>query len=333
MATIGNSLPTFLDQMRGMDPDGAVASVVEALTRRNPVLEDMVVREGNLTDGERVTTRNGLPSIAWRRYNEGVQPSKSRKSQYDETCGQLEGISAVDVKLARLGGNEAAFRSSEDLAFVQAMNNELSTGIFYHSSKTNPERFLGLSPRLDSLTNPYAGQIINADATAAGQDQSSIWLVCWGFDGVYGVYPKGSTGGLQYDDMGKQLWDDGTGKKFRAWVGTWSWDFGLVVKDARQLVRIANVDTSNLKPDASSGASIIDAMIQAYYRLFDPNIGRLAYYCNRTVATYLHLQAKNATKQSTLSLDTDAAGRPIIKMLGIPVRVTDALNTAESIVS
>src|SRR5690242_20487847 len=101
MATIGTDLPNLLDLMKGLDPDGSVAQVVESLTKRNPVLEDMVVQEGNLTTGHRVTTRVGLPSIGWRRYNEGVATSKSRKGQYDESCGQLEGMSAVDVKMAR----------------------------------------------------------------------------------------------------------------------------------------------------------------------------------------------------------------------------------------
>jgi hypothetical protein len=326
MATIGTDLPTLLDQMKGLDPDGAVAQVVEALTKRNPVLEDMVVMEGNLTTGHRVTTRVGLPSVGWRRYNEGVAISKSRKGQYDEAAGQLEGMSAVDVKQARLGGNEAAFRASEDLAFVQSMNNEISTGVFYHSTKTAPEKFTGLAPRLDATTNPYGGQIISVDTDDAANDNTSIWLICWGPESVFGIYPKGSQGGLTPDDMGKQLWDDGSGKKFRAWVTHWSWDFGLVVKDARQLVRVANIDTTNL---AATGDTLVPAMISAYYRIFDPNVGRLAWYCNRKVAEFLHQQARTATKNATITIE-DVEGKPVTRVMGAPVRVTDAITNTEA---
>lgn len=326
MATLNADLPTLLDQMQGLDPDGAVAQVVEALTKRNPVLEDMVVLEGNLTTGHRVTTRTGLPSVGWRRYNEGVAISKSRKGQYDEAAGQCEGMSAVDVKQARLGGNEAAFRASEDLAFVQAMNNEISTGIFYHSTKTAPEKFMGLSPRLDATTNPWAGQIISLDADDAVNDNTSIWLVCWGPDSVFGIYPKGSQGGIEHDDMGKQLWDDGSGKRFRAWVTHWSWDFGLVVKDARQLARVANIDTSNL---AANADTLVDAMISAYYRIYDPNIGRLAWYCNRKIAEFLHRQARSATKNATLSIE-EIEGKPVTRVMGAPVRVTDVITNTEA---
>jgi hypothetical protein len=327
MATLGTDLPNLLDLQKSWDPDGAIAQVVEALTKRNAVLEDMVVKEGNLTTGHRVTTRVGLPSVGWRRYNEGVAVSKSKKGQFDETCGQLEGQSAVDVKLARLGGNEAAFRASEDVSFVQSMNNELSTGIFYHSTKTAPEKFMGLSPRLDSTTGPWGGQIVFAETAAGGtNDNCSMWLVCWGPESVFGIYPKGSQGGLVPDDMGKQLWDDGSGKKYRAWVTHWSWDFGLVVQDARQLVRISNIDLSVISKTTDS---LVDAAIDAYYRIFDPGMGRLVFYCNRTVATYLHKQAKNATKNSTLTID-EVAGKPITRILGIPVHMTDALGTTEA---
>lgn len=332
MSVIGTDLPNLLDLMKGLDPDGAVATVVETLTKRNPVLADMVVKEGNLTTGHRVTSRVGLPSVGWRRYNEGVSPSKSKKAQYDESCGQLEGFSAVDVKLARLGGNEAAFRASEDVAFVQALNNELSTGVFYHSTKTAPEKFNGLAPRLDSTTGAWGGQIVVGDAAANGNDQNSMWLVCWGPESVFGTYPKGSVGGIEPDDMGKQLWDDGTGKKYRAWVTHWSWDFGLVVQDARQLVRLANIDSSTLTKDASAGTDLVDAMIDAYYRIHDPNIGRLVFYANRKIATFLHKQAKNATKNSTLTID-GVAGRPITSCMGIPIHVTDALNATEAVIA
>ncbi len=325
MATINADLPTLLDQMQGLDPDGAVAKVVEALTKKNPVLADMVVLEGNLTTGHRVTTRVGLPSVGWRRYNEGVQRSKSRRGQYDEAAGQLEGQSTVDVKLARLGGNEMAFRASEDVAFVQAMNNEISVGCFYHSTKTAPEKFLGLSPRLDSTTGAWGSQIVLIEADDATNDNTSIWGVVWGPDSVCGIYPKGSQGGLEPDDLGKQLVDDGTGKPFRAWVTHWSWDFGLVVKDARQIVRIGNIDAANM---VATNDNLVPAMISGYYRINDPAAGRFCWYCNRKVGEALHLQARNATKNSTLRVE-NIDGQPVTYVMGAPVHITDAITSTE----
>lgn len=328
MATVGATLPTLLDQVKRTDPNGSIARVVEALTKKNPILEDAVFKMGNLETGERVTTRTGLPSISWRRLNEGVSPSKSVTDQYDETCGMLSGMSVVDVEVAKLNGNEAAFRASEDMAFLQSFNNEVSTGLFYHSTLTAPEKFNGLTPRLNSTTATWGNQIVMGGGAATN---TSIWLVSWGENTVYGIYPKASTGGLQPKDMGEQIWDDGTGKKFIAYVTQWMWKIGLVVKDARYVVRIANINSGALVADGASGAKLIELMVQAYHKLYDTTTGRMAWYCNRTVGTFLHLQAMNAVKNSTLSIDM-VGGKPITTFLGIPIRETDAITNSEATV-
>src|SRR5690606_24016210 len=98
----GDDLPTLVDVMRRTDPNGAIANIAEVLTKKNPFLEDMVFQEGNLSTGHRYTSRHSLPSVSWRRFNEGVRPSKSGTTQHDEACGMLEGFSAVDTELAKL---------------------------------------------------------------------------------------------------------------------------------------------------------------------------------------------------------------------------------------
>lgn len=332
MATIGVGLPTLADIMNRLDPGGAYAKVVEALTKRCPLLQDMVWKEGNLPTGHVFTTRNGLPSIGWRKFNEGVAAGKSSTGQITETAGILEGNSKVDCKLAKINGNEAAFRASEDMAFVQSFQHELETGFFYHSTKVNPERFMGLSPRLDSIAgNPYANQVLDSHTASSGNDQTSIWIVVHGPDTVYGIYPNGMLGGLQYTDMGKQLTKDSGGvNEFLAYVGNWSWSVGLCVQDARYLVRIANIDTSALLP---TGDGLINDLITAIEeRLQDTDSGRPIIYCNRTVSSYLRKQARDATKNSTLSFE-EVGGKPVLSFQGIPIHRTDALLNTEAMVS
>lgn len=325
MAVINHELPTMLDHVRRLDPNGAVAAIAEVLMKRNAFLEDAVVLEGNLPTGHRFTSRTALPSVAWRRFNEGVAPSKSATAQVDETCGMLEGFSVVDTELAKLNGNEAAFRASEDRPFIQALNHEIETGIIYHSTKTAPEKFLGLSPRLDS-TSGVAGDQIVLGAGGNSNANTSIWLVSWSPDTVFGITPKGFQAGIQQNDMGVQLWDDGTGKKFRAYVTNWVWKFGLVVKDWRYIARIPNIDVSTMDNTADI---LIPLMIEAAYRLPDLKTGRLAWYCNRRVMAILHNQARNAVKNSTLTIES-IEGKPVLHCMGIPIRMTDSLINSEA---
>jgi hypothetical protein len=325
MAAINRDLPTLNDQAKRMDPNGAIAHIVEVLTQRNPVLEDMVWQEGNLPTGHRFTSRTALPSIAWRRFNEGILPSKSKTDQVDETCGMLEAMSVIDVQLAKLNGNEVAFRASEDRAFLQAMNNEMEYGMFYHSTKDAPEKFMGLTPRyFHSSQGPAQKQVIKCHSSAADADQHSMWLVCWGPDTIFGIYPKGSNVGIEYHDMGKQIWSDAANKKFLAYVMNWNWKMGLCVKDFRYAVRIANIDDSILNATGATEDTLIPAMIHAYSRLPDYRSGRSVFYCNVKVWTYLWLQARNAVKNSTLAV-REVEGSPVLTFQGIPIRKTDGL--------
>jgi hypothetical protein len=297
-----------------------------------------VWREGNLTTGMRVTSRTGLPAFVYRKFNQGVPSSKSQTNQYDEPCAILEGKSTVDTKLAQLNGNEAAFRASEDVAFVQSLSNEVSRGIFYNSTQASPEKFMGLTPRFNKSTAAYGSQVIkvcdglngHANATNANA-QASMWIVGWGDKSVYGIYPKGMQGGLQMEDLGKHPVDDGSGtnSSFRAWLTYWDWNVGLVVEDWRYVVRLCNIDIANMAP---SGTELIDALINATQQVQDWESTRLIIYANRAVMKLLRKQATYQVKASGLTLET-FAGKPILGFDGIPIHRTDALNATEAIVT
>jgi len=330
MATIGAGNTTLLDLIKAQDPNGAIAKLVELMTMRTPLLEYLAFKEGNLDTGEQVSTRTGLPSIAWRKFNEGVDASKSRRDVFTETCGMLSGRSEVDVELANVGGNAPAYRASEDQGFFNAFKNEIENGLIYHSTKANPEKFMGLAPRFDATANPGGGQILLHDGSASGADQTSIWLAVTGPESVYGIFPKGSKGGISYADMGVQYTTDANGKKFRAYCGDWTWKMGLVVKDYRQVCRIANVDTGNL---AATGSALIQSIVRAQEeKIYDASAGQPIIVVNRRVASYLRLQALDQSKNGTLTIET-VAGKPILMLGGWPVLRTDAILNTESVVS
>lgn len=326
-----NDLPTLLDLTKAMAPDGSELDTVDALSRNNELLQNLVFKQGNLPTGHVFGALNGLPPIAWRRFNEGVAAGKSKKDQITETCGMLSGISKVDKSLANLHGNAMAFRAGEDKAFVSAFKNELETGLFYHSTKATPEKFMGLSPRLDALSGiPYSSQVINATAggTASGSDCTSIWAIVSGPDTVYGIIPKNMPGGLVSNDLDEQLTADEAGNEFVALVKTWDWRVGLAVQDARYVVRLANIDQTGL---VKTGRLLIQDMIDMVSQLKDTTSGRPMIFCNRLMRRYLYHQAQNATASSMLSIEKDIEnGKWVLMFMGIPIFMTDALLNTES---
>lgn len=324
-----NTLPTLLDIAQRTDPNGQIADIVEAMTKESPFLQSMVWKMGNLPTGHKITTRTALPSVAWRKLNGGVPASKSRTSQVIETTGQLAGLSKVDTDLARINGNEAAFRASEDSAFVAQFHNTLETAFFYSSQKTDPDQVHGLAPRFDDLNGDHYKQIVDSQITSADADQTSIWFVGWGPKTVYGITPSGMPTGLQMTDLGRQLTEDADGNEFTAWVTDWKWNVGFCVEDYRYLSRLCNIDTSAI---AGTGKLLIEDMIKAYHKVKSWNGVRGAIYCNRTIMTYLHLQAQDTVKNSTLTIE-NIGGQPVTKFLGIPIYMTDGLLNTEAIVT
>jgi len=335
MATVGNTFPTILDITKRMAPGGGIDAIVEAMVKYNPILEDIAWQEGNLPTGHRYTSRTALPSLSWRRFNQGVPRSKSLTEQNDETVGMLEGFSQVDEDLAMLNGNEVAFRASEDMAFLQSMNLEVATGLFYHSVVNTPEKFQGLTPRFNATAgNPAAGQIIKGDSTASGNDQTSIWLIGWSSNTVFGIFPKGSTAGLRQEDLGKQLVADAAGNNFVAYTTKWQWKMGMVVKDWRYIVRICNIDTGNLKVNTTQtpNTNIALAMLDAYAAVFEMNTVNPVYYMNRQTYSMLNKQLAFGGGTVNLLEYIDRGGRRIPSFYGIPIRIVDAITNAEATV-
>lgn len=334
MAAVGTLYPTLVDITKRTDPSGNIADVVEMLSKVNPILQDIAFSEGNLPTGHTYTSRVALPTPTWRKFNQGVAPTKSVTDQYTETCGMLEAFSKVDCALANLNGNAAAFRADEDSAFTMGFGLEVARALFYESLSSNPERIHGLAVRLGSTaaSNPAAAQIIKGDATASGNDQTSIWLIGWSPRTVFGIYPKGSVAGLKSEDLGKQLTKDANNNDFTAWVTHWMWQLGLVVRDYRYVARVCNIDTSAWKADLSAGVDLVLSMDDAYAALFDRESVQPVFYMNRAAFSMYNKQLQKKGTTNLLEY-LERGGVRIPHFLGVPIRLVDAITSTESVVS
>src|SRR3954447_26546515 len=136
MATLGTTVLTYADWAKRMEEDG-IAAIIELLSQTNEILLDMLVLEGNLPTGHKTTVRTGLPQATWRLLNYGVPNGKSTTAQIVDTCGNLEAFSQIDKDIADLNGNTASFRLSETHAFLEGMNQQFATTLFYGNVGTN----------------------------------------------------------------------------------------------------------------------------------------------------------------------------------------------------
>jgi len=329
MATLSTTNPTLADVAKRYDPDGKIDTIVELLSETNEVLDDMTFLEGNLPTGHKTTIRSGLPSSTWRKLNYGVQPSKSTTVQVTDTAGMLEAYAEVDKALADLNGNSASFRLSEDRAFLESMNQTMATTLFYGDTGTDPEKFMGLAPRYDLTTAESGDNIILGGGS--GSDNTSIWLVVWGPNTCHGIFPKGSQAGLKHEDLGEVTLEDAASGKYQGYRTHYKWDIGLTLRDWRYVVRIPNIDISDLTADASAGAELVDLMVQAIEKVPNLGLGRAVFYGNRTISSYLRRQITN-TSNVRISMD-EVAGKRVLAFDGIPFRRNDAITNAETLIS
>lgn len=333
MATLSTIHPTLLDLKNRLDPNDNIATIIEMLSQTNEIIEDMVWLESNELTGHTSTVRTGLPTPTWRKLYGGVQPTKSTTRKVKDTLGMLEAYAEVDKALADLNGNAAQFRLSEDRAHIEGMNQEFAQTLFYGNEGTEPEAFTGFAPRFNSNDPAVAlnaENVIASTATPDGTDNSSMYLVVWGENTVHGVYQKGSKAGLQQEDLGRVTIEnvDGNGGRMEAYRTHYRWDCGLVVRDWRYVVRI-QFDQEDLVKDAATGPDLTDLMVQALEIVPSLSMGRPAFYCNRTVRSWLRRQMTNKTKNSTLTFD-NMAGKRVLAFDGVPVRRCDQLLNTES---
>lgn len=329
MAALNQTNLSYADWAKRLDPDGKVPTIVEILSETNEIMEDAVVVESNGATSHRTTVRSGLPSGTWRKLNYGVQPEKSKTVQVDDTIGMLETYSEVDKSLADLNGNTKEFRLSEDSAFIEGLGQTFADTFIYGDTDTNPERFMGLHPRFDSLSAANGGQIIDGGGT--GSDNTSIWLVTWDVNTCHFIFPKGQKAGLQSTDKGQVTKEDAVKGNYEIYRTHYKWDVGLTVRDWRYVVRIANIDVSNLTSDASSGANLLNLMASSLHKLHSMKKGKIVFYANRTILDYLDQQSMN---KSNAGLRYEEVQGQVVSMFRkIPIRLVDAITDAEAQIS
>lgn len=335
MATVGSLAYTYTDWAKRLDPEGKVDAIVEILTDTNPILEDALVIEANGATSHRTSVRTGLPSVTWRQLNYGVQTSKSTVKQVDDTIGMLEAYAEIDKSLADLNGNSAEFRLSEDKAFLEAMNQEMASTLFYGNTATDPKKFMGLAPRYNSISTDDTNSGFNViDAGGTGSDNTSLWLVVWGDQTCHFTFPKGQMAGFQHNDLGEDTLEDSANGKYQGYRTHYKWDAGFVLRDWRYVVRIANIDISDLETYGSgsdTSTKLIFHMIKAMHKIPNLNTGNACFYGNETVLTWLDIMAQD--KANVYLTSQEFAGKMVTMFRGIPVKKCDALLNTESQVS
>lgn len=338
MSTIG-TLKTLNDWAKETAPDGSVSAVAEVLSQKNAIVDTMLMKEGNLPTGEQCEVRTGLPTTTWRLLNQGVPVSKATSAQVTFQCGHAAQRGEIDRKVVKLNGNTAEYRVKENKAHMESMSQEIG-GTTIYGAASSPNEYVGLANHYSALSGSESSENV-ISAGGSGSDNTSIFLVGWGENEIYGFFPKGSTAGLMHEDLGVIDAFDSSNNRFRAYADNYEWDIGLAVKDWRYGVRIPNIDISDLQgltgtQALTASTSIIKLMSQAIDHLPDINAVMPYFYVNRTVASHLKIIAlEKSSSAVTIEPAVNQFGKDIhqMKLFGVPIGITDQITNSEAAVS
>lgn len=336
MPTVGKLALTFNELRKRQTPDGAIDRVIETLAQSNPIMEDVVWAEGNLSTGNQTTQRTGLPNVYLRQINCGVPAGKSSTKQVVDTCCILEARSIVDTELISLQPDKEAFRNSEDMAFVEAMGETVAHHIFYGDSSKDLDQFNGLGIRYNSFggkKHKASYQVIDAGGKGKGK-LSSAYLVGWGERAVTGIYPKYGYAGLKRQDLGEVDAFDPDGNPFRALSTLFRWKPGLAVKDPEMVAAVRNIDLAAVEKSeqVADKKLVIDSMIRAQGRMRSFNNVKAVWYVSPEMYTFLTLYF-NDKNNAYITRRELAEGMVQIAVNGIIVKKEDALTDTEDVIA
>lgn len=341
MTTLSSKWPTLLDKATRTDPDGGIATIAELMSQSNPILGDAPWKAGNKSDGEIHTGRSSLGTASWRRYNEGTEPTKTTTTQYTDSVGMLNLWAEVDAKMAEDFGDVAAFRASEEQGLMEGLNQEFAGTLFYGNVTTAPKEFTGIAPRYAAYgSDVTTSHVFNAGAESGQTDVTSIYLVGWSERTVYCLYGKNATAGIQRKDYGRIRGTDSDGYPIELYSAHYQWDCGLGVKDWRYIVRISNIDVSNMTTVGEADAvnpNLIGYMLRSIHLLPSLNGIRPVFYAHPLIVGLLAKQVLEKTNMALSIKDvTDANGLQIpgtVNLLGVPVRGCEQISLTETLLT
>lgn len=333
MATQPSTNLTFLDWGKQVDPDGETAILTNLLSQRNDFERDSVYKEGNLPTGHRVTQVTSLADSSLRAFNEGISDTKSTTAQFDEGCAIIEQKATIDRDLALLNGNTAKFRMSQaNLAMESMMQTRVKLAL-YGDTSVLPKGIDGFKVRMNSKTAANGANLIDGGAAALQPDVTSIYLIGWGDETIYNIFPKGSKAGLDREDHGVQIVYKSDGTSYRGYIDWYQWKVGLAVQDWRYMVRIHSIDVSVLAgltgvmaPTAFT--NLLHLMAQAEARIENHSMCRPVFYMNRTVFSGLQrlaMEKSSGVLRINEGLNQFGMKDQWMEFMGIPIRRMDAI--------
>lgn len=309
---------TLLDIMNNRAPDGNLLVVAEVLQKETPMFKDATWVEANDMMQHIYSRRTKLPSSEQLKFNKGVGGNRGATEQ--ETSGiQARGNwPSYDARLVDMAPNKQEYRNQEARATIMGIGQDIEKDIIYGSKAADTCAFDGIESYVDSLSSPMV-------ISAGGNDNlTSAYIVAWDTtNGAYLCYPKGSQGGIKFEDKGERTMDMQDGTKLRVYEDYVEVNCGLCVADLRSVARICNIESANPTQDSFDENDVILLLNRMPAMLRS----KAVMYVSRNVHAAIEMRAN--AKANVWYTPKEVFGETLTSIRGMPIRLDEMISEAE----
>jgi len=337
---------TLTDILQNYSSTDARAQFVlpkRVLDRMTPLVKMLPLKASNNILSNIAVRTDSLPVASLRRFNEGIQPTASKNAPLNDPVAMFEDYSEVDKDLWEIQNDPNAWRADQDMNHVEALFQLMESWLIYGSLSQNPGGFNGLATRfnnLESYPNGDQSWVPNVWSTgsAISDGNTSAWMIEFGEDSVYGIYPPNTAAGLSVRDLGEMTKELATGTAstglnymYQVLRTMLRWYMGIQIADERCVQRIANINPAAL----STNDFDENIFIQAKNWL--PRAGEApgtVILVNRALKTQIDIRAVSQ-KLNTYFLppsdgSMDVFGKAVTKFQNIPIYVAEKILSTEA---
>jgi len=335
-----NSQYTLLERAKGTIDGKRILPILDVMNLMGVqnFLKDVPYMPANMGLVHKLVRTTSHPASSRRAFYEGVTPTDLATAEVLEPLILFEQWSSVDEQHVETVENGKEVRASRDRIKIAAVLEDFVKAIFTDARTSGAKYIDGLAARLGTLS--YPGHTTETlpycwDGGSSTSTNSSIYIVDWGPEKCYALYPgasaaKGGVLGVNAVDLGKQTVVTSTDPLtvYRAYQSQFTKWAGLAMSDDRCFCRIANIETVTT---LTTGRFDEDVLIRALrHGKFNTSTTRI--YMNPFLASDVDIRAKDKISGWTT---VQVFGEEVTAFHGIPIRVLDEaiLGNAEAAVT
>ena len=325
MATLDTSTEfTLFDLMKGHDPNGQIARIVNIMWTMGDMIKDGKWYEANDFTTHQVTQSLTEAAGTFGIIGEGVAYAAPKTKQIVEGIAMLETYSRIDERLLRRMRDPEQFRAQRNEAILRGLAKTFNTTVLYSSKAADPEKIDGFLPRFPTLATLTAAPSGKSAGGAAAGAVTSAYVIKWGQDGVYFIYPRGGKNAIFEEDLGRQLVSPTATTAYTAVVSHFGINFGLVIADPRCYQRVCNI-----MPTGAANIFNEDDLIEVIENM--PDLDNAVIYVPKAVKVQMNIALKNKTNVNYTV--ENAWGVPTLHFQGVPVRRLDQIVITEAVMA